>query len=134
MHKKYRQKGNIMIVLNGDSLRKYIEQSGIASYKKRYCFSDCFNYLNSNDKNVLCLYGLRRTGKTTLIDQSIAELNDYSDCLRIICDINDDMFDIIECIKKNDKKYIFIDEVTKVNNFINTSSVLLIYSHIQGRK
>lgn len=72
MHKKYRQKGNIMIVLNGDSLRKYIEQSGIASYKKRYCFSDCFNYLNSNGKNVLCLYGLRRTGKTTLIDQSIA--------------------------------------------------------------
>lgn len=123
-----------MIVLNGDSLRKYIEQSGIASYKKRYCFSDCFNYLNSNDKNVLCLYGLRRTGKTTLIDQSIAELNDYSDCLRIICDINDDMFDIIECIKNNDKKYIFIDEVTKVNNFINTSSVLYDLFTYSGKK
>ena len=35
MYKKYRQKGNIMVVLNGDSLRKYIEQSGIASYKKK---------------------------------------------------------------------------------------------------
>lgn len=123
-----------MIVLQGDRLKNYIDGADIVAYKKRDCYNQYMEKLKSNDKRVICLYGLRRTGKTTMIDQSILEINDYPDCLRLICDIDDNMSDIIAHIEECNCKYIFIDEITKVNNFINTGSSLYDLFSYAGKK
>ena len=57
----------------GQELLDFVEP--IRNYKKRECFSKLQEYVygNSTDR-VLILYGLRRTGKTTLIRQVISEM------------------------------------------------------------
>ena len=62
-------------------------------YKRRYQVSKVTDYLNSRSDRVCVLYGLRRTGKTTIIEHSIAELLDSgiseSEILVITCELND---------------------------------------------
>ena len=58
----------------GDDLKAYIQP--VLRFRKRDCFTQLHDYLhnNSTDK-VFILYGLRRTGKTTMIRQAIAEMD-----------------------------------------------------------
>ena len=61
-------------VFVGDELKDFVEP--IKNYKKRNCYNSIIDYVygNSIDK-VFILYGLRRTGKTTLIKQVIASMD-----------------------------------------------------------
>ena len=63
------------IVRYGRNLEAQI--ASVKKYKKRECFSILRDYIfgDCNDK-VLIVYGLRRTGKTTMIRQILAELPD----------------------------------------------------------
>lgn len=59
----------------GDDQRSYIRP--ILSFRKRECFSRLHDYLYGRSADrVFILYGLRRTGKTTMIRQAIAEMDD----------------------------------------------------------
>ena len=50
----------------GEELKKYVLP--VKKYKKRECYSILHEYIYSNQQDkVFILYGLRRTGKTTLI-------------------------------------------------------------------
>ena len=71
----------------GQELLDFVEP--IRHFKKRECFSGLRDYVygNSTDR-VFILYGLRRTGKTTLIRQVIAEIKEYLDMLDITVDID----------------------------------------------
>ena len=62
-------------IRTGKELRAFA--AGIQQYKKRECFQQLHDYIYGPalDK-VLILYGLRRTGKTTLIRQLFAEMSD----------------------------------------------------------
>ena len=60
-------------VKSGDELYDFVLP--VKAYKRRECFSKLKDYVygDSTDK-VFILYGLRRTGKTTLIRQMIADM------------------------------------------------------------
>ncbi len=115
-----------MNVMTGEALKEYAAQKAPDHFKKRFCFEDLNEFCTSeNDMRVMALYGLRRTGKSTLMCQQIIELDDYAHTVWMQCDEGDDMQDIKDVIGQNkDKKFFFIDEITKVNNFIQTASVL----------
>jgi hypothetical protein len=107
------------------------------SFKKRYAFNDIQDFLNNdNPGKVLILYGLRRTGKTTLIFQSLMSLSLKEHSKAAFIRINrdnkyDDLKDDLNYLTTHGFKYIFIDEVTLLNNFISISSV---FSDIFGTR
>ena len=123
-----------MIDITGRELKNYILGRGAHELKKRYIFSDIMNYLNDDNHKVMCLYGLRRTGKTILMAQSIIELDKYDDILYVVCEENDTIGELKKHINDHKCKYIFIDETTKLTNFINTCSILADIYTFSGKK
>lgn len=114
-------------VLYGRSLKEFVNP--IKDFKKRECYKDLYDYVygNSIDK-VYILFGLRRTGKTTLLKQLIYNMNE-SDFLKTayikvnssinLAKINSDL----RLLSKKGYKYIFIDEVTLMDDFIEGASL-----------
>ena len=111
----------------GQELLDFVEP--IRNYKKRECFSMLQEYVygNSTDR-VLILYGLRRTGKTTLIRQVISEmpedLLEQTAFIQItpqvdLAKINLDM----RQLKKQGYRYVFVDEVTLMDDFIEGAAL-----------
>lgn len=118
-----------MPVFFGAPLLRMMEQ--YSSFKKRFCFEQISDYLtNQNIKSkVLILYGLRRTGKTTLIFQSISSLSikDFAKTAYIKCDEKKTMYDLLDDIRyltTHGFKYIFIDEITLLDDFIALSGTV----------
>lgn len=115
-------------IILDDLLKDYT--SSVVGFKKRDCFKVLNDYLHAqNDNKVLILYGLRRTGKTTLIKQAILDMSeeDLKKTAFIQCNSNNDLamlnYDLM-LLRDNGYKYIFIDEITLLNDFIDGSSVL----------
>lgn len=52
-------------------IKKYNEAN---LYKKRDCYSQLEEYINNNNTNVCVLYGLRRTGKSTMMFQAMKDI------------------------------------------------------------
>ena len=115
-----------MDVFTGDELKQYIfDTLNVMKYhEKRDIYGDLYGYLQSNNPRVCCLYGLRRTGKTVMIAQAIYDLNCYDDCLYVLCDNESRMSDLKKVLQGRKQKYIFLDEITKLSNFITTCSIL----------
>lgn len=114
-------------VLVGDRLKSLV--SVIRNYKKRECIQSLRDYIFKDiaDK-VFILYGLRRTGKTTLIRQIILELSesDFNKAAFIQVTSKDSLSDIDEdlrLLEKNGYKYVFLDEVTLMEDFIEGASL-----------
>lgn len=60
-------------VVTGQALISLV--NNVKSFKTRDCFSQLMHYLKAPcDDKVCIVYGLRRTGKTTMLKQAIAEL------------------------------------------------------------
>lgn len=100
----------------------------VSSYKKRGLYKDLENYLYTNSDKVLILYGLRRTGKTTLIKQALLNMNknDLNKAAFIQISATNTLKDInadLKYLKANDYKYIFIDEVTLMKDFISGAAI-----------
>ncbi len=103
--------------------------SSIRNYKKRELYSAIENYVygDSHDK-VFILYGLRRTGKTTLIRQIIYNMNEADRNKAVFIQVNADnsLGDINKDLKKLESmgyKYVFIDEVTLMDDFIEGAAL-----------
>ncbi len=115
------------IVCFGDLLKSQV--SFTEKYKKRECIKKLREYIFSNeDDKVFILYGLRRTGKTTLIRQMISELSieDFEKTAFIQIQSKDTFSDInndLRLLGKNGFKYIFIDEVTLLKDFVDGSAI-----------
>lgn len=98
-------------------------------YKKRECISILRDYVFSplQDK-VLIIYGLRRTGKTTMIRQILTELppEEFSKAAFIQVTTGDSLDDInadLSMLERNGFRYVFIDEVTLIENFIEGAAL-----------
>ena len=81
---------------------------------------------NYKDK-ILVIYGLKRTGKTTLLEQAISKLKNTEKCAYYIMDSSDTMEsleDMLEYEQKKGTKYIFIDEIICASGFVEDSSSL----------
>lgn len=103
--------------------------SSIRNYKKRELYSVIENYVygDSHDK-VFILYGLRRTGKTTLIRQIIYNMNEADRNKAVFIQVNSDnsLGDInkdLKILESMGYKYVFIDEVTLMDGFIEGAAL-----------
>ncbi|MBO4325497.1 MAG: AAA family ATPase [Lachnospiraceae bacterium] len=112
----------------GEQLRRFIMP--VKGMEKRECYSVLRDYLYGDDsERVFILYGLRRTGKTTLIRQAIAEMDDEmfakTAFLQVtrshnLAQLNRDL----RILAEEGYRYIFIDEVTMMEDFIEGAALL----------
>ena len=99
-------------------------------YEKRDCYGMLEKYLYGETEDKVCaLYGLRQTGKTTLIRQLILNMSaeDISKTVYIKINSADTMAKLNFDMKKlchQGYKYIFIDEITLMQDFIDAAAVL----------
>lgn len=110
-----------------DALRSF--SAPVSKYHKRECFRQLqdFVYSESQDK-VFILYGLRRTGKTTMIRQIFAEMKD-TDLERAafiqvtardtLANVNHDL----KLLEAQGYRYVFLDEVTLMEDFIEGAAL-----------
>lgn len=127
--KKAAKKQNFITnVRVGDALRTY--SHGVRNYKKRSCYQNLHDYVyGSSYDRVFILYGLRRTGKTTLIRQIIADMSNTAlqkaafiqiTAKNNLAQLNQDL----KILEEQGYKYIFIDEVTLMEDFIEGAALL----------
>lgn len=101
----------------------------VAKWKKRECYKQLEEYIYGEvyDK-VYILYGLRRTGKTTLIRQLILDMDAETRSKTVfiqvqanisLADVNRDLRYLEDC----GFQYVFIDEVTLLEDFISGAAL-----------
>ena len=111
----------------GEQLKKYA--SPVKDYKKRECYSKLHEYIyGGHQDKVFVLYGLRRTGKTTLIRQILADMTerDLQKSAFIQVKAQDDLAMLnkdLKFLEKQGYKYVFIDEVTLMEDFIEGAAL-----------
>ena len=111
--------------------------NSVAKYGKRDCFSTLQKFVNgSYDGKICILYGLRRTGKTTLLFQMLSDLP-IEKTAYIKVQTTDDMSRLTKDLKvlfELGYRYVFIDEITLLNDFIDTAAVLSDVFSMMGMK
>ena len=111
--------------------------NSVAKYGKRNCFSTLQKFVTgSYDGKICILYGLRRTGKTTLLFQMLSELP-IEKTAYIKVQTTDDMSRLTKDLKalfELGYRYVFIDEITLLSDFIDTAAVLSDVFSMMGMK
>lgn len=114
--------------------------ASVQGLQKRDCFTSLQKYMQGNTPGKVCqLYGLRRTGKTTLLLQAIAEMppDERKKAVYIKARVTDTMADMNRDLKLLDSqgyRYFFIDEVTLMEDFIDSASLFSDVYAMMGRK
>ena len=117
-----------MRVFTGDALKSLIRST--AQPQKRDCFAALEKFLYSAPIPRICsVYGLRRTGKTTLLHQLIGNMSpdNFKKAAYIKARTTDTMTMLdkdLKALKANGFQFIFIDEITFIEDFIDTASLL----------
>lgn len=111
----------------GDELDRFVKP--VKDWKKRQCYRQLYDYVYSDIQDkVFILYGLRRTGKTTIIRQLISDMDRemrnrtvfiQMQDKKTLADINQDL----KYLESKGYKYIFIDEVTLLDDFIEGAAL-----------
>lgn len=127
-----------MPALFGEALLKMAQTA--SQYERRNCFSKIQNFLKAPAADKVCLvFGLRRTGKTTLLKQLILSMNKEeqksamyikASTENIIEELNADL----KLANKLKYKYVFIDEITLIEKFIDNAALLSDVYAVQGMK
>ena len=111
--------------------------NSVAKYGKRDCFRTLQKFVaGSYDGKICILYGLRRTGKTTLLFQMLSELP-IEKTAYIKVQTIDDMSRLTKDLKalfELGYRYVFIDEITLLSDFIDTAAVLSDVFSMMGMK
>ena len=114
-------------VSTGNNLIRMVKK--VHGLEKRDIYEQVTKYLYGNDYTRVCaVYGLRRTGKTTMLFQAIEEMTDenFQKCAYMKARKTDKMDMIIRDLEKLSEQgyeYIFIDEVTLMTDFIDSASL-----------
>ena len=114
-------------VRTGSGLRSFA--APVKSFKKRDCFLELHEYLYGPQQDkVFILYGLRRTGKTTLMRQIFAEMTDEELARTAFVQItrNDTLSAVNQDLKTLEEagfRYVFFDEVTLMEDFISGAAL-----------
>ncbi|MBP5270926.1 MAG: AAA family ATPase [Clostridia bacterium] len=115
-------------VIAGAQLDRLVAES--VKLDTRDCFSDIEEYLYGPwSSKIMVVYGLRRTGKTTMLFQAIGRMD--ADTRKKAFYIKaqkgqtmSGLYDAIERLFKAGYMYAFIDEITFIDDFIDTAAVL----------
>lgn len=115
------------LVRTGAELLRFAGQ--VSSFRKREIFDQLYRYITGPDNDrVFILYGLRRTGKTTMIRQAIleisAEMQEKTAFIQVspnesLASLNQDL----KLLEQKGFRYIFIDEVTLLSDFIEGAAL-----------
>lgn len=111
----------------GEELERFVKP--VAKWVKRECYQQLHDYVYGDiHDRVYILYGLRRTGKTTLIRQLISEMDTSMRSKTVFIQIQDNktLDDVNRDLKVLEEKgycYVFIDEVTLLNGFIEGAAL-----------
>ena len=114
------------VTIGANLLRMVKKVNGL---EKRDIFRQIIKYLYGKDYTRVCaVYGLRRTGKTTMLFQAIADMSDedFERCAYIKVRTTDQMDMVIHDLEKLNKEgfvYVFIDEVTLMKDFIDSAAL-----------
>ncbi len=113
---------------------------GIRNWQERDCFNQLQKYLNSEETDRVCLiFGLRRTGKTTMLRQAVLNMTSEkasktayikakgTDTIALM---NHDLKKLLELGYEN----VFIDEITLMEDFIDSASLFSDIYATQGMK
>ena len=113
---------------------------GVRNWKERDCFKQLQKYLNSDATDRVCLvFGLRRTGKTTMLRQAVLKMTpeQASKTAYIkakgtdtMAAMNRDLEKLLELGYEN----VFIDEVTLMEDFIDSAALFSDVYAAQGMK
>ena len=115
-------------IMYGKDLKDFASQT--KNFHKRDCFTQIQEYLYSDTLDKVCLvYGLRRTGKTTMLRQCFYEMKegDFKRSVYIKATVTDTMAALNKDLKQLRElgiKYVFIDEVTLISDFIDSAAIL----------
>lgn len=127
-----------MIISTGtEKLNQIFEERNIRHYRKRFSFPNLMAYLKQPKDNKVCtLFGLRRTGKTTMMAQAAQELASTGEVAWLYCEKDDCVQDIKNAIFEHPEcRYFFIDEVTRLEDFTDAGSILAdLYVAEEGKK
>ena len=110
---------------------KLIEMTeSVKRYEKRNCFNAIQKFLSMPSEPRVCvIYGLRRTGKTTMLYQAIRDMSpdELSKTVYIKARPEDTIADLdkdLTLLYDNGIRYAFIDEITLMKDFIDSAAVL----------
>lgn len=122
-------------VVTGPGIRAFSKR--VAKYRKRDCYKQLKRFVGGDYDGKICiLYGLRRTGKTTLLLQMMGELP-LEQTAYIKIRTSDNMAGLsrdLDRLYKGGFRYVFIDEITLLEDFINTAAVLSDVFSMMGMK
>ena len=123
-------------VKTGESLRQFA--AGVAGWEKRDALAGILKYLRGETiDRVMIVYGLRRTGKTTMLKQAILNLSpeEFAKAAYIKVSPTNEMAELgrdMDKLHRAGIKFVFIDEVTLMRDFVSGSALLSdIYAGMQ---
>ena len=122
----------------GDSLRTMMD--AVAEYRTRDCYGLLKKFLAGTDRTRVCaLYGLRRTGKTTLLLQAIAGMPDaeFRKCVYGKLRTENTMDQVTRDLQKLFRagyRYVFLDEVTLMKDFVDSAALFSDIYAMMGMK
>ena len=114
-------------IRTGEALRSFA--APVRGYRKRECFRQLHNFVYGEPQDkVFILYGLRRTGKTTMIRQIFTEMSDaeLSKAAFVQITAKDTLADVNRDLKQLEAqgfRYVFLDEVTLMEDFIEGAAL-----------
>ena len=114
-------------IRTGEALRSFA--APVRGYRRRECFRQLHDYIYGEPQDkVFILYGLRRTGKTTMIRQIFAEMSDaeLSKAAFIQITARDTLADVnrdLKTLEEQGFRYVFLDEVTLMEDFIEGAAL-----------
>ncbi len=103
--------------------------SPVKKYKRRECYSVLHDFVfGEHQDKVFILYGLRRTGKTTLIRQILLDMTNEQLATTAFIQVKakDTLSEInadLRYLEEQGYKYVFIDEVTLMEDFIEGAAL-----------
>ena len=111
----------------GEELRAFA--ASVRTYRKRECFMQLHDFVYGKQRDkVFILYGLRRTGKTTMIRQIFAGMSDaelakaafiQTTARDTLAGVNRDL----RLLETQGFRYVFLDEVTLMEDFIEGAAL-----------
>ena len=117
----------ITMVRRGPELRAFMTPA--LKYRRRECYTRLQEYVfGPQQDKVFVIYGLRRTGKTTMIRQILANMDDgmlnqaafiQVTAKNTLAEGNKEL----RALEKNGCRYVFLDEVTLMEDFIDGAAV-----------
>lgn len=107
-----------------------IDKIDVSGLKRRYALKRIKDFIENNNElggKIVVLFGLRRTGKTTIMEQIVSDYRDKYKCA--FCEVKetDDMDTINDKIielRNEGVRLICLDEITKAKDFITDSASL----------